>query len=351
MNIKDIGQLFICGIQGLELQETEKEFLEKENISGVIFFKHNYKSPAQIAEFVNEIQKCRDEYPLFISVDQEGGRVRRFQDTFIQLPSMLEIGKKDSPKLTFELHQLMAKQLRACGVNLDYSPCCDIWSNKDNKVIGDRSFGRSPEIVEKHVSAAIRGMQSENVLTCAKHFPGHGNTLKDSHFDLPFVKKSLKEIEEFELIPFQKASKSRVEFMMMAHLVVDAIDPDSPCTLSKKAYDYLRKELKYKNIIVTDDMEMKAITKSHGYAKAAVTALNAGADILLYRTVESCKEAYEGVLKALKDGEITLQTLSDRIDRVMACKKKYFSEYNPIYIPDIDKEFNQVENERLLSVF
>jgi beta-N-acetylhexosaminidase len=262
---------------------------------------------------------------------------------------MMDIGKKDSPKLTFELHQLMAKQLKACGVNLDYSPCCDIWSNRENKVIGDRAFGRTPQIVEKHVSAAIRGMQSENVLTCAKHFPGHGNTLKDSHYDLPFVKKSLKELEEFELIPFQKASKSRVEFMMMAHLVVDAIDPDNPCTLSKKAYRYLRDSVKYKNIIITDDMEMQAITKGNGHANAAVKALNAGADILLYRSMDACKEAIEGVLAALKSGQITLATLSDRIDRVMDCKKRYFSEYTPIYIPDIDKVFNEEENSRLLS--
>ena len=275
VNIKDLGQLFMTGLSSVSLTGEEGAFLEKNNIGGTILFSRNYSDPGQIAELVNDIQKRRDEYPLFISVDQEGGRVKRFKDHFIQLPSMLEVGNNDSPKLTFELHQQMAKELAACGINLDFSPCCDIWSNPNNSVIGDRAFGKDADTVEKHVSAAIRGLHAGNVLACGKHFPGHGDTTKDSHFDLPYVTANLDSLEEKELRPFMKAAKSRVEFMMMAHLVVDAIDPKLPCTLSPKAYNYLREKLKYKKIVITDDMEMQAITDHYGHGQAAVIALEA----------------------------------------------------------------------------
>lgn len=339
MDLFDVGQLFITGISGLTLTDTEKEFIKSKNIGGVILFKYNYQDPGQLAELINEIQVLRDEYPLFISVDQEGGRVRRFQTHFTQFPSMFEVGSKDSPKLTFELHKVLAEELAACGVNLNYSPCCDIWSNENNKVIGDRSFGKTSEIVEKHVSAAIRGLHTGKVLACAKHFPGHGDTTKDSHYDLPFIKKSIEELRHLELLPFQKASKARVEFMMMAHLVVDALDKDFPCTLSKAAYDFCREELKYKKLMITDDMEMKAISDNYSYAEAAVKALNAGADIILYRSPEKAMEAYDGVMLAIKEQEIKKSDIEQKVKRIYDCKKRFFQDYKPVYIPTLSKIF------------
>ena len=351
MNIFDVGQLFMTGISGLILTDEEKEFLESSNIGGVILFKHNYSDPGQLAELINSIQILRDEYPLFISVDQEGGRVMRFKSHFTQFPSMYEVGNQDSPKLTFELHKVLGDELSACGVNLDFSPCCDIWSNPNNKVIGDRAFGKNAETVEKNVSAAIRGLHASNVLACAKHFPGHGDTSKDSHYDLPYVKKSLSKLREEEFIPFIKASKSRVEFMMMAHLVVDAIDKDLPCTLSSKAYELLRDELKYKKIIITDDMEMQAISDRHSYPEAGLMALEAGADILLYRSMERTKEVYEAVMEALKDQSLKKSIIREKIKRVIDCKKRFMAEYNPVYIPSISKAFNKEKQSKILAPF
>ena len=337
MNINELGQLFITGISGLSLTEDEKQFLETNNIGGVILFQHNYDNPAQLAELVNEIQTLRDEYPLFVSVDQEGGRVKRFKKHFTQFPSMFEVAKYDSPKLTFEVHKILAEELSACGVNVNYSPCCDIWSNPKNSVIGDRAFGTDKESVEKHVSAAIRGMHTGNVLACAKHFPGHGDTLKDSHFHLPFIKKSLVELEQEELLPFIRASKSRVEFMMMAHLVVDAIDKELPTSLSPKAYEYLRESLKFKKIIITDDMEMKAISDQFGHGEACVRALKAGADIVLYRSMAAAKEAFIAAKEAIKVQALKKDDLEEKIKRVFSCKKTHLAEYKPIYIPSLQK--------------
>ena len=351
MNLNDVGQMFMTGISGLSLTDEEKKFIQDSNIGGIILFKHNYEAPGQLAELVNEIQTLRDEYPLYISVDQEGGRVRRFQTHFSQLPSMFKVGELNSPKTTFELHKLMGEELSACGVNLDYSPCCDIWSNPNNKVIGDRSFGKNLEDVDKHVSAAIRGLHTANVLACAKHFPGHGDTTKDSHFDLPFVKKSMKQLKENELVPFQKAAKSRIEFVMMAHLVVDAIDKELPCTLSKKAYTFLRSELKYKKIIITDDMEMKAITDHYSYGDAATMAIEAGADILIYRSLDRAKEAYDGLMLGIKEKKVNKSNIEDKVKRIYDCKKRFLSEYSPIYIPSLSKVFKEGRNTDLLDQF
>jgi len=349
VNAFELGQLFMTGISGLSLTDDEKYFIKENNLAGVILFKHNYQDPGQLAELVNEIQTLRDEYPMFISVDQEGGRVKRFQTHFTQFPAMLEVGKHNSPKLVFEVHKALADELSACGVNLNFSPCCDIWSNPSNKVIGDRAFGRTAEEVEQNISAAIRGLHTGNVLACAKHFPGHGCTTKDSHYDLPYVNKTLEELRSEELKPFLRASKSRAEFMMMAHLVVDAIDKKLPCTLSKKAYAFLRDELKFKKIIITDDMEMKAIADHYSYGEAAKMALQAGADILLYRSLESTRVAFESVQKDIKDQVIHKNELFDKIARVLDCKKRFFKEYKPIYIPSLSKEFKEGRHKDLLD--
>lgn len=333
--MKNIGQLIMTGISGLILTEDEKKFIGENNIGGVILFAHNYDSPGQLAELVNSIQTLRDEYPLFISVDHEGGRVIRFKKHFTQFPPMFDMQKLNSPKMCFQVHTIMAEELAACGINLNFSPCCDILTNPNNKVIGDRAFGADEDTVSKYISSAIRGLQTSNILSCAKHFPGHGSTTKDSHYGLPYVKTTIEDLRNLEFKPFIKAIKSRVEFIMMGHLVVDAIDPNLPTTLSENAYKIIRDEFRYKNLIITDDMEMQAITDHHTMEDAAVMAINAGADIILYRSMISAKRAFEALSAAQKNMKIKNQDIHDKVERIMECKKEHFKEYNPIYIPKI----------------
>ncbi len=351
VSLDNYGQLIISGIQGTALTPEEIEFIQNEKLGGIVLFSHNFEDPAQLAELVNSIQKIRDEYPLFIAVDQEGGRVMRFKKHFTQFPPMLEIAGLNSPKIIFEVHEVLAKELAACGVNLSFAPCCDIFTNPENKVIGDRSFGRNAETVEKFISAAIRGLQTNGVMACAKHFPGHGDTTKDSHFDLPLVKTSLELIENRELIPFIKASKSRVEFMMMAHLLVDCLDDKVPTSLSSKAYDLLRTSTKFSKIIITDEMEMKAISDRFSLEEAAVRALAAGADILLYRLMEDAAKALKAVRESVKKRELRKELLQEKLLRVEKCKKEHLSEYRPIYIPHITEVFNSNQAKSLMNQF
>lgn len=345
------GQLIISGIKGTTLLPEEAKFIQESKLGGIILFSHNYEDPSQLAELVNSIQKLRDEYPLFISVDQEGGRIIRFKKHFTQFPSMMDLAKLDSPKLVFEVHQVIAKELAACGINLSYSPCCDILTNPDNKVIGDRAYGRDAETVEKYISAAIRGLQTSGLLSCAKHFPGHGGTTKDSHFDLPLVKTTIEELRAREMVPFIKASKSRVEFMMMAHLMVDALDEEMPTSLSAKAYEFLRNETKFTKIVITDDMEMKAIADKYSIEESAILALKAGTDMLLYRFLEDAEKAHGAIREAVKKKTIKKEILVEKLGRVERCKKEFLANYKPIYIPKLSEVFNSVEAQKLMEQY
>ena len=343
--MNQIGQLVFTGLSGLTLTDAEKKFIEKEDIGGVIFFSKNYESPAQLAELVNSIQNLRKEYPLFICTDHEGGRVVRFKTQFTQFPPMLDIARLDSPKLVFEVATIMAEELLACGINLNLAPVCDIWNNDQNKVIWDRAFGTDHETVSKFISSMIRGFETNHLMSCAKHFPGHGNTLKDSHYDLPIVKKPLEEIRNEELQPFIKAVKARVDMIMMAHIIVEDIDPELPCSLSPKAHQILRNELKYKGLILSDDMQMGAITQHRGTGEAAMMAIRAGSDLVEYRDMEEAMLGLEGLKKAQKDKTIKASEFADRLTRISEAKKAYFTDYKPIYIPDLEKKFNRKQTQ------
>lgn len=333
--IDQIGQLFITGIEGKELTNDERDFLRNHHIGGVILFTRNYENPAQLVDLICSIQECRQEFPLFIAVDHEGGRVIRFKENFTQFGPMFNIAKKTSPKSIYEVYSVMGKELEACGVNVNLAPVCDVWTNPKNKVIGDRAFSDSEQEVCKMISGAIRGLQTNKIIACAKHFPGHGNTKKDSHFDLPYVTKSIQELEDLEIKPFIKAVRSKVEMIMMAHLVVDAFDKEIPATLSKNAYQYIRNELRFKKIIISDDMTMKAITDNYGYGKAAVTALKAGCDVLEYKDMSACKEAIEAVYKSCTNGDLSLDLINEKYTRVKKLKADYIFPYSPKRAVDI----------------
>lgn len=338
----NLGQLFITGISGLTLTPNEREVLKNEHIGGVIFFAHNYSEPAQLAELTNDIKKLNPNTPFFLSVDQEGGRVQRFKNGFSLIKPMYELVKRlNSPKMIYEIHSMMAKELNACGINLNFSPCVDIWTNEKNTVIGDRSFGNTSNDVEKYASAAIRGLQSQNVLACAKHFPGHGMTIKDSHFDLPVVTSSLEELSNNELIPFIKAAKSKVHFMMMAHLLVDSIDKELPTSLSPNAYSLLRDVLKYDDIIISDDMEMKAVADRFSYQESSVKALKAGCDVLVYRSMETMLSGLEGVKSFYNSGNMDQNDFQIKLDRIDRIKKDYIKSNDLIDITKIAEEMNK----------
>jgi beta-N-acetylhexosaminidase len=349
--LDNFGQTIFTGITGTSLSKEEIDFIQKENIGGIVLTSQNFQDPGQLAELVNSIQKLRDEYPLFISLNHEDGRTNRFKNFFTQFPAMLELSKLNSPKLIFEVHEVIAKELKACGINLCFSPSCDILTNSDNKQLSDISYGTDAQTVEKFISATIRGLQTNGILSCAKHFPGHGETSKDSRVDLPLIKRSVTKLKERELIPFTKAVKSRVEFMMMGHLLVEEIDPHYPTSLSSKAYEFLRQETKFTKLVMTDDLDSKAITDRFSPEEAAFLCMKAGADIILDSSLENARKCLLSIRESVKKKLINKEQMIERVLRIEKCKKEFLSNYSPIYIPKISESFNSQEAKKILDHF
>ena len=340
----DLGQLIFTGIRGVELTTEEKKFLNEENIGGVILFSHNYENPAQLKELAGSIQSLKKNYPFYISVDHEGGRVFRFKD-FVRPPSMYDLARLSSLDTVFKVAQIMALELHSCGVNLNYSPVCDVWNNKKNQVIGDRAFGHDGNSVSPFVATMIQGLQTNGISACAKHFPGHGCTLEDSHYQLPMVRKKMDDLRTNEFLPFAKAIESGVEFVMMAHIIVDSIDGNLPCSLSEKAHKILREELQFEKIIIADDMQMKAIFDNYGTTEAVVAAVKAGANVAIYRDREHACLALEGLKKSVSDKKIPEVLIRERVSRIETSKEKFFSSPKP----PIDTEIGSEENRAFMD--
>lgn len=350
---REIGQQIIMGLKGTSLQRDEADFIVKNNIGGVVFFKRNVESPAQIRDLVIEIQSLRsktaDKVPLFVSIDMEGGRVHRLKPPFTQWPALAHVGKIDSTSVAFRFAQAMGDELKAVGINLDYAPCLDIFTNPQNTVIGDRALATNAEAVARLGSALVRGYIKSGVIPCAKHYPGHGNTLLDSHEALPVENKSLEELEETELEPFKKAFRARIELVMAAHIKYPKVDPDWPASLSEIFLKkILREKLRYRNLIISDDLDMKALTLNYSKADIAVRAIQAGCNILLYcNEPDSPVIAVEALEKAVADKRIDAQTISENHRLVLQLKKDYAISAEPMSADEMGRLVGHPDHMRL----
>ncbi len=341
-----LGELFIIGFNDLELADETASFISQAKIGGVILFSHNYENPGQVAELTNQVQECRaGELPLWIAVDHEGGRVQRFKRVFTRIPDAASIGAVDSPKLAFEIAETLAKELKAVGININFSPVADIATNSRNPVIGPRAFGNNEEIVSKMVSAFVRGHLVQGVQPCLKHFPGHGDTSTDSHFALPRVDTSLEVLREREFKPFVKGFKSRCAMVMTAHILNSKLDAERPATLSKKILrEILRQELRYFKLIISDDLEMKAITDHYGAEDAPRLAIEAGCDLLIYRSEAGARHAYEALLKALESEKLSPELVVEAAQRSRELKKEVLLPYQAITISELNQKVGTPEN-------
>ena len=331
-----IGQHILIGVSGQSLTADEKKFIAQNNISGVTLFGRNCAEPKQIRDLCAEIQSLRhqtsEKTPLYIAIDMEGGRVARLKPPFTQWPPLKKLGDLDSPTVSFHLAYMMGQELKAVGINLDYAPCLDVFTNPKNTVIGDRSVSSDPELVAKHSSALIRGYVKSEIIPCGKHFPGHGDTLIDSHDDLPVEQADLQRLQSVELVPFKKSFKARMDLLMTAHIHFPKIDPEWPVTLSEIFLKkILREDLRYRGLIITDDLDMKALAKNYEHALLPVRSLQAGADLLLYcNEPTSPPKAIEAIEKALADGKLKKVDIENSYKRIMAMKKENIINPDPM---------------------
>lgn len=333
--VDKIGQLLFIGIRGKTLTQDDAEFLITNNIGGVILFARNIESPEQVHALCTQIQavrhKTRDKLPFFIGVDQEGGRVARLKAPFTVWPPLAEIGKLDSTSVAFKFAMTMGQELKAVGINTDFAPCVDVYTNPKNTVIGDRAISGDAEQVAKLASALVRGYIKAGIIPCAKHFPGHGNTLADSHEELPVENCDIERLKSVELVPFKKVFRARLDMVMTAHIKFPKIDPEFPVTLSEKFIKgILREELRYRNLVITDDLDMGALAKHYSVEEIAVRALQAGNDILMYcNKFDHPKIAIEAINKAAKDHKISAKQIDESYNRIVALKKDMLANPDP----------------------
>ncbi|MER6121539.1 glycoside hydrolase family 3 protein [Streptomyces sp. NPDC001795] len=293
-----------------------------EGLASVGLFGRNIASPEQLAALTAQLRAERDD--VLVAIDEEGGDVTRLEvRTGSSFPGNHALGAVDDVELTRQVAHELGRRLAECGVNLNWAPSADVNSNPANPVIGVRSFGAGTELVARHTAAYVTGLQSAGVAACTKHFPGHGDTAVDSHHALPRIDADSAVLQQRELAPFRAAIAAGTRAVMSAHILVPALDPDRPATLSRPVLtDLLRGGLGYDGLIVTDGMEMQAIAGTYGIERGSVLAVAAGADAICVggglADDETVRRLRDALVTAVRSGELAEERLADAAERVRA---------------------------------
>ncbi|WP_339782908.1 beta-N-acetylhexosaminidase [Paenibacillus sp. FSL R7-0313] len=330
-----VGQLLMCGFHGQHADEQITRLIRDYHVGGVIYFRRNVESIDQLTRLSAELQDMAAEagaLPLMISVDQEGGMVARIdKEGMTQVPGNMALGATGNPEYTLECAQILGCELKSIGIDMNLAPVVDVNNNPLNPVIGVRSYGEHAESVAAHGVAAITGYQSQGIAATAKHFPGHGDTAVDSHLGMVTVPHDRNRLEQMELLPFRKAIEAGVDAIMTAHVMFPSIEPEPiPATLSHKVLTgLLREEMGFEGIIITDCLEMHAISKPYGVAEAAVRAVEAGADLILVsHTLQDQVAALEGIYEAVRTGRISEEVIHQAVERIITWKRKRCGQQN-----------------------
>jgi beta-N-acetylhexosaminidase len=339
MSLRDlrrhVGQLAIVGFNGHDLPPETRSLAREFDLGGVIFFARNVESPEQVADLSRQSQAIATEIPLWVSVDQEGGRVARLKRPFTEWPPMLTLGRAGSPEsdgLAERFAKALAAELRAVGISLDYTPVLDVLTNPKNPVIGDRALAERAEDVARLGTIIIRTLQGAGIAACGKHFPGHGDTSTDSHHELPLLEHPPDRLHAIELVPFKAAIAAGVASIMTAHILIPSLDEERPGTLSPAIVDgLLKKDLGYEGLVLSDDLEMKAISGRYGHSDATVQAIAAGCDAVLMCAPkpEEQMAALEAVIYAVEKGHLPLARAEDAIKRHRRVKERFLTPPRP----------------------
>jgi beta-N-acetylhexosaminidase len=329
---EQLGQMFMIGLPGTELTAVEAGLFADSCLGGVILFAHNLHEPEQIYGLCRALWDLRSgDLAPFIAIDQEGGRVNRLPEPFTDFPPAAVLGSAGSAELAFRFGWATAGELMAVGINVDFAPVLDVLSNPGNPVIGDRSLSSEPMAVAQLGWSIVEGLRSGGVIPCGKHFPGHGDTSEDSHLELPVVARDEESLRRVELPPFAHACDKGVDALMTAHVLYPAWDRERPATLSQAIITgVLRHEFKYDGVVFTDDLEMKAISQDYGLEDAALLAVEAGADVLLFcHDLTQAMQAFERVLRRAEADARFHQRVEESYSRISNLKRRYLKSLAP----------------------
>ena len=319
-----IGQMLIIYDTHETVDKELKEFIADIKPGGFIINQSNITTFAKTKKYIADL-KANSDIPLIISIDQEGGSVQRLQNledkkaTYV--PSMFYVGKTKDYNLAYEVGKVLAEDMRTLGINLAYAPVCDIFSNPNNKVIGNRSFGTSPNLVANMCTSLGKGLEDNGIIATYKHFPGHGDTATDSHTSLPVINKTYTELLNNELIPFKKAIENDAKIIMVAHIAFPSLTGNNtPSSLSKEVIiDLLKNKLGYDGLVITDALNMRALTNNYTDEEIYVKAVEAGVDLLLMPS--DAKEA----IKAIKNN-ISEERIDESVKKILLFKYTYLKD-------------------------
>ena len=346
-----IGQLVLIGCQGESLTSDQQLLLEEYQFAGVILFRSNCTSPAQLVSLCRSIWQSFDAIPPFITIDQEGGRVQRLSAPFSHFPAAADIGARNDVDLAYRIGNATAAELRLAGINLTFAPVLDVQSNPNSPIIGDRAFGATPQRVIDIATAWTQGLRDGGVIPCGKHFPGHGDADKDSHVELPWVGKSLEDLQRTELPPFIYACRNRIEALMTAHIVYPALDPKLPATLSEAIVTgLLRHQLGYDGVVFSDDLGMRAISDHYPVEEASALAVRAGIDVLLFcHEIDQAIAACEFLYAEAERHPSVRSNIETSYRRVLELKRRYLHRFTGVAENQIATRLEQLNHRELLN--
>lgn len=352
-----LGQLLLVGFPHGAGDEIIKDYIDRYKVSGFILFSRNYKDFASMYSLVEGLKKknsASNPLPLFISIDEEGGKVSRLPEGGTRFPDPRLVGRADNQELTYRSGRVIGKELAAAGINLNFAPVLDIVEGNENKLLLKRSYGNTADIVSAHGTAFIRGLQAAGVIASAKHFPGHGDTSEDSHGTLPVIDIDGETLRSRELAPFKAAIAEGLDVIMVGHIAFPKLEPSGlPATMSAFFLrDILRKELGFEGIAVSDDIEMSGYTGAGSSLEENVIAsFNAGLDMFLICHTKAVQDRVQAALKnALEEGAISEERLNESVLRIIKVKLKYGLTDEMRYSPDeAMKIFGSAEHKSVLE--
>lgn len=348
---KQIGQMFMVGLASDALKEEELALLRDFPVGGFILFKHNCLSPGQIRALCESVWKIAQDPSPFIAIDQEGGTTHRLPEPFTHFPFAARVGERGDPSLAYRAGHATAKELSLVGINLNFAPVLDVSSNPNNPVIGDRSFGADPQQVIAFSERWIQGTRDGGIISCGKHFPGHGDTDTDSHLHLPCVDRKLEELRAVELPPFVHACQLQIESLMTAHVLYPALDEESPATLSARIMtSMLREALAYDGVVFSDALEMRAISDQYGDREAGALCVQAGVDVLLYsHPLPSVIPVFEFLYNLAESDPMIRDRVKNSYRRILKLKRRYLKSFSGIPENDIVGRLARLNHKRIVE--
>ena len=322
-----IGQMFMIGMPGTEIDDITRELITKHKVGGVILYRKNILSLEHFIYLLNSLRQLNkdNKVPLIIGIDQEGGRVNRMPTKIKNLVNAKQIANVGGSDLCYKSGKVIGEMLKDFNINMNFAPVLDIGGFRDSHPLGNRCLGEKPEMVSKNGIALMNGIKYNNVISTIKHFPGHGASRIDSHVFMPTIYKSVKRLKNEDMLPFMDAIKSGADSIMVGHLLVADLNSIYPASLSDRLINnFLRKDLGYNGLVITDDLSMKGITLLFGITHAAIKAISSGADIVMINKEHKSKiRIINNLNKIARKNKNAMKRINESVERILNIKERY----------------------------